>query len=77
VVGAFNVEQAMGYKKNMRNPIKREILKANEKNAREGTVTMQTLVDEGVVGEFDHLEERTDEFWKEHQNELEQWKKKD
>ena len=67
----------MGYRKNMRNPIKREILEFNEKNARERTITMQTLIDEGKVGQFDHLEERTDEFWREHQKELEKRNKEE
>lgn len=50
----------MGRKKNMTNPIKRKIIEANEKNSITGEVTMQTLIDEGKIGEFDHLEELAD-----------------
>ena len=45
----------MGRKKNMRNPVKRKFIEANEKS----NVTMQTLIDEGKIGEFDHLEDIT------------------
>ena len=39
----------------MRNPVKRKFIEANEKS----NVTMQTLIDEGKIGEFDHLEDIT------------------
>jgi len=39
----------------MRNPVKRKFIEANEKS----NVTYQTLIDEGKVGEFDHLEDIT------------------
>jgi len=39
----------------MKNPIKRRILESNEKS----DVTMQTLIDEGKIGQFDHLEDIT------------------
>ena len=57
----------MGKKKNMRNPIKREFLERQKKSTR----TMQDMINDGKIGEFDHLEERTDEFWNKHQAELE------
>jgi len=50
----------MGRKKNMRNPFKRKFIEANEKNSITREVTMQTLIDEGRIGEFDHLEELAD-----------------
>ena len=49
----------MGRRKNMRNPIKRKFIEANEKNSITREVTMQTLIDEGRIGEFDHLEDIT------------------
>jgi len=45
----------MSRRKNMKNPIKRRILESNEKS----DVTMQTLIDEGKIGQFDHLEDIT------------------
>ena len=45
----------MGRRKNMKNPVKRQFIEANEKS----NVTMQTLIDEGRIGEFDHLEDIT------------------
>jgi len=62
----------MGRKKNMRNPVKKAVLERQEKS----NVTMQTLINEGKIGEFDHLEERTEEYWKQHQEELEAQKRK-